>query len=73
MYNKFYYWNSDFYFIVNGECIITSVELWEIPSLNRYTEELQSIKLQLIENYSELKINEEYIKQIIKNFKKEYA
>lgn len=73
LYNKFYYWNSDFDFIVNGECIIKSFELWETPNLNGYTEELQSIRLKLIENYSELKINEKYIKEIIKNFKKEYS
>jgi hypothetical protein len=43
--------------------------LWDLPYFKKYVNDLQFIKLKLIENYSEFKINEEYIKKKIKILK----
>ncbi len=69
LYQKHCYWvYKQFKFKVDGIYIMPII-LWDLPYFKKYVNDLQFIKLKLIENYSEFKINEEYIKKKIKILK----
>lgn len=69
LYQKHCYWVYEQFQFKIDKTYIMPIILWDLPYFKKYVNDLQFIKLKLIENYLELKVNEEYIKKKIKILK----